>query len=96
MTRSQEQQVTTVDVPSIKAQVADPGVRLVEVDVSLAAYDQGHIPGAIIWKPTPTCAIRPTGQFHQRSCNAFSRARASARIRPLSCMAMRPRSASGS
>jgi thiosulfate/3-mercaptopyruvate sulfurtransferase len=27
----------------------DPGVRIVEVDVSRAAYDQGHIPGAILW-----------------------------------------------
>ena len=27
----------------------DPDVRAVEVDVSRAAYDQGHIPGAILW-----------------------------------------------
>jgi thiosulfate/3-mercaptopyruvate sulfurtransferase len=27
----------------------DLGVRVVEVDVSRAAYDQGHIPGAILW-----------------------------------------------
>ena len=27
----------------------DPTVRVVEVDVSGAAYDQGHIPGAILW-----------------------------------------------
>jgi len=27
----------------------DPGVRIVEVDVSRAAYEQGHIPGAILW-----------------------------------------------
>ena len=27
----------------------DPGVRVVEVDVSRAAYDQGHIPGAVLW-----------------------------------------------
>jgi thiosulfate/3-mercaptopyruvate sulfurtransferase len=27
----------------------DPEVRVVEVDVSRAAYDQGHIPGAILW-----------------------------------------------
>ena len=27
----------------------DPHVRVVEVDVSRAAYDQGHIPGAILW-----------------------------------------------
>ena len=27
----------------------DPDVRVVELDVSRAAYDQGHIPGAILW-----------------------------------------------
>jgi len=27
----------------------DPGVRIVEVDVSRAAYEQGHIPGAVFW-----------------------------------------------
>lgn len=27
----------------------DPGVRVVEVDVSQAAYKQGHIPGAVLW-----------------------------------------------
>jgi thiosulfate/3-mercaptopyruvate sulfurtransferase len=27
----------------------DPGVRVVEVDVSRAAYEQGHIPGAVLW-----------------------------------------------
>ena len=27
----------------------DPGVRVVEVDVSRAKYDQGHIPGAVLW-----------------------------------------------
>jgi len=27
----------------------DPDVRVVEVDVSRVAYDQGHIPGAILW-----------------------------------------------
>ena len=27
----------------------DPGVRIVEVDVSRAAYGQGHIPGAVFW-----------------------------------------------
>jgi thiosulfate/3-mercaptopyruvate sulfurtransferase len=29
--------------------LGDPGVRVVEVDVSRAAYDQGHIPGAVLW-----------------------------------------------
>src|SRR5437870_738928 len=27
----------------------DPGVRVVEVDVSRSKYDQGHIPGAVLW-----------------------------------------------
>jgi thiosulfate/3-mercaptopyruvate sulfurtransferase len=27
----------------------DPSVRIVEVDVDTAAYDQGHIPGAVAW-----------------------------------------------
>jgi thiosulfate/3-mercaptopyruvate sulfurtransferase len=39
----------TVDVESIAAQVGDPGVRLVEIDVSRAAFDEGHIPGAVLW-----------------------------------------------
>jgi len=30
----------------------DPGVRVVEVDVDTAAYDQGHVPGAIGWNWT--------------------------------------------
>jgi thiosulfate/3-mercaptopyruvate sulfurtransferase len=31
---------------------ADPGVRVVEVDVDTAAYDQGHVPGAAGWNWT--------------------------------------------
>ncbi len=27
----------------------DPGIRVVEVDVSRSAYEQGHIPGAVLW-----------------------------------------------
>lgn len=33
----------------IAAHLDDPGVRLVEIDVSRAAYDEGHIPGAVLW-----------------------------------------------
>jgi thiosulfate/3-mercaptopyruvate sulfurtransferase len=29
--------------------LTDPGVRVIEVDVSRAAYAQGHIPGAVLW-----------------------------------------------
>jgi thiosulfate/3-mercaptopyruvate sulfurtransferase len=32
--------------------LADPGVRVVEVDVDTNSYDQGHIPGAIGWNWT--------------------------------------------
>src|SRR5947209_2496486 len=40
---------STVDVDWIAAHLGDPGVRLVEIDVSRAAYDEGHIPGAVFW-----------------------------------------------
>jgi thiosulfate/3-mercaptopyruvate sulfurtransferase len=33
----------------IAAHLDDPGVRFVEVDVSGAAYNEGHIPGAVLW-----------------------------------------------
>ncbi|MBA3842337.1 MAG: hypothetical protein H0X39_06915 [Actinobacteria bacterium] len=38
-----------VDVDWIAAHLTDPNVRLVEVDVSPAAYSEGHIPGASLW-----------------------------------------------
>ena len=38
-----------VDVEWVAAHLADPDVRLIEVDVSRAAYDEGHIPGAVLW-----------------------------------------------
>jgi thiosulfate/3-mercaptopyruvate sulfurtransferase len=33
----------------VAAHLADPGVRLVEVDVDTGAYEQGHIDGAVGW-----------------------------------------------
>jgi thiosulfate/3-mercaptopyruvate sulfurtransferase len=39
----------TVDVDWVAARVEDPDVRAVEVDVSRASYDRGHIPGAVLW-----------------------------------------------
>jgi thiosulfate/3-mercaptopyruvate sulfurtransferase len=38
-----------VDPDWIAAHLDDPMVRVVEVDVSGAAYDEGHIPGAVLW-----------------------------------------------
>ena len=36
-----------VDADWVQAHLHDPQVRLIEVDVDTAAYDQGHIPGAV-------------------------------------------------
>jgi len=33
----------------LASHLTDPGVRVVEVDVDTAAYDTGHIPGAVAW-----------------------------------------------
>jgi thiosulfate/3-mercaptopyruvate sulfurtransferase len=38
-----------IDVDWIAAHTGDPDVRLVVVDVSPASYDEGHIPGAVLW-----------------------------------------------
>jgi thiosulfate/3-mercaptopyruvate sulfurtransferase len=38
-----------VDPDWIAAQLGDQAVRVVELDVSRAAYDAGHIPGAVLW-----------------------------------------------
>ena len=54
-----------VDVDWIAARVGDASVQLVEVDVSRAAYDQGHIPGAVLWNAYADLRdadYRPIGQ----------------------------------
>ena len=38
-----------VDTEWVAQNLDAPGVRLVEVDVDTAAYDQGHVPGAVGW-----------------------------------------------
>lgn len=38
-----------VDAEWLVAHLSDPDVRVVEVDVSPAAYDDGHIDGAVLW-----------------------------------------------
>jgi thiosulfate/3-mercaptopyruvate sulfurtransferase len=38
-----------VDAAWIASHVDDPSVRFVEIDVSAAAYNAGHIPGAVLW-----------------------------------------------
>ena len=41
-----------VDSDWAKARLEDPSIRFVEVDVDTAAYDEGHIPGAVAWNWT--------------------------------------------
>ena len=38
-----------VDPAWLERHLHDPAVRVVEVDVSPAAYDDGHIEGAVLW-----------------------------------------------
>ena len=38
-----------VDPGCLEAHLYDPSVRVVEVDVSRAAYDRWHIDGAVLW-----------------------------------------------
>ena len=38
-----------VDASWLAQHLHDPGVRIVEIDVSPAAYRAGHIPGAVLW-----------------------------------------------
>src|SRR5215510_4488973 len=50
---------TTVSIPDVLVSTdwvaqhrSDPNVRVVEVDVDTAAYDQGHVPGSLGWNWT--------------------------------------------
>jgi thiosulfate/3-mercaptopyruvate sulfurtransferase len=38
-----------IDAEWMAAHLDDPDLRVIELDVSGAAYDQGHIPGAVLW-----------------------------------------------
>ena len=38
-----------IDAAWVATHLTDPDVRLIELDVSRAAYDAGHIPGAVLW-----------------------------------------------
>jgi thiosulfate/3-mercaptopyruvate sulfurtransferase len=38
-----------VEAAWIASHVDDPMMRFVEIDVSAAAYNAGHIPGAVLW-----------------------------------------------
>jgi len=38
-----------VDAAWMASHTNDPAVRFIEIDVSAAAYNAGHIPGAMLW-----------------------------------------------
>jgi thiosulfate/3-mercaptopyruvate sulfurtransferase len=60
-----------VDTAWVAQHAKDPNVRVVEVDVDTAAYDQGHVPGAIAWNWTSQLCdtvqrdIIPQGEFEE-------------------------------
>lgn len=35
----------------LESHLADPAVRVIEVDVNATAYTSGHLPGAVLWNP---------------------------------------------
>jgi thiosulfate/3-mercaptopyruvate sulfurtransferase len=49
LTMVSEMSDAVVDARWVAGHIRDPEVRLVEVDVSRATYEQGHIPGAVLW-----------------------------------------------
>jgi len=49
---TQVQTEVLVSTDWVAQHATDPAVRVVEVDVDTAAYDQGHVPGAIGWNWT--------------------------------------------
>jgi thiosulfate/3-mercaptopyruvate sulfurtransferase len=52
MTLDEEKSTRTddlVDTEWLENHLGDPALRVVEVDVSPAAYREGHIPGAVLW-----------------------------------------------
>ena len=65
-----------VDTAWVDAHRNDPGVRIVEVDVDTAAYEQGHVPGAVGWNwTTQLCDtvrrdVIPKDQFEQLMAEA--------------------------
>ena len=67
---------TLVETAWVAEHGKDAGIRLVEVDVDTAAYDQDHIPGAIAWNwTTQLCDtvqrdIIPKGAFEKLMADA--------------------------
>ncbi len=46
----------------------DPSVHVVEVDISRAAYEQGHTPGAALWNAYYSPWTSPLSRVHSAIC----------------------------
>jgi len=60
-----------VDAAWVRAHLADPAVRFVEVDVDTTAYQRGHLPGAVGWDWTSQLTDGVRRDI--ASCEALSR-----------------------
>lgn len=61
---------TLVDAQWLEDHLDDPAVQIIEVDVSGKAYEEGHIPGAVLWNIYRDMRdggyqLLPTGDFEQ-------------------------------
>ena len=68
---AQNASTVLVSTEWVSQHLADPAVRIAEVDVDTAAYEQGHVPGAVGWNwTTQLCDtlvrdIAPKGKLEQ-------------------------------
>jgi hypothetical protein len=70
----------------VKDNLENPKVRIAEVDVDTAAYDQGHVPGAVGWNwTTQLCDTLVRDVIPKDKLEACSVRQASTTTRPWSC-----------
>ena len=79
-----------VDPEWLHAHLSDPRVRVVEVDVSPAAYNDWHIDGATLWNVYADLKDADYTWWIPPRCNGSSRARGSSRTPPWCATGTRP------
>ena len=73
----------------LEEHLSDPAVRVIEVDVSPAAYDAGHIDGAVLWNVYSNWTATTSSPTGRRSKNSWP-VPESARTRPWFSTATHP------
>ena len=59
-----------VDTAWVAANLKNPKLRMVEVDVDALAFEQGHVPGAVAWNwTTQLCDTVKRDIYRRRSSN---------------------------